>query len=77
MREHHPLILFESRESGDGGDAGRLLRSYGYVLYGLRHGPVGQAVLNLHPIDSHAPTSAAGPLNIVAVLPGDEERWFA
>ena len=76
LREHRPLILFECRDGGNGGEAGKLLRSIGYDLYGLHRRGDDDSLLRLRPLDTNGSAPVAGPANLVAVPAGDEGRWF-
>ncbi|MEQ8710420.1 MAG: FkbM family methyltransferase [Rhodospirillales bacterium] len=75
LDEHRPLVLFESRDSEDGGKAGELLESHGYSLYSLqpRTGP--DAAIDLTPLQS-VTSGMDSHLNLAAVPRGDETRWF-
>ena len=75
MSEHRPVILFESRNAGDGGKTGEFLRRHGYLLYGLQQRVGTEPGIDLLPLDS-AGASSSNQFNLIAVPIGDEGRWF-
>lgn len=75
LDQHRPVILFESRNGGDGGQVGEFLRQHGYLLYGLQQRVGTETGVDLFPINS-ARASSSNQFNLVAVPNGDEGRWF-
>jgi FkbM family methyltransferase len=79
LARHRPLILFEHRNSGGGGDgagdAGAYLVSRGYALYGLHRRGGRESVIDLCPIDPDDTRADHHP-NIAAIAIGDEARWI-
>ncbi|MBK19327.1 MAG: hypothetical protein CMM52_10890 [Rhodospirillaceae bacterium] len=73
LKQHQPLIIFESRGSNSGG-AGELLKTYGYDLYSLHQGSGAENTIDLKPADTTE--DIAGQENLVAVPAGQEPRWF-
>lgn len=74
LGQHKPLILFESRDGNNGGEAGKFLQARGYSLYCLNP-PVGsELTIDLVPLK--LANQSDPQVNFVAVPTGQEARWF-
>lgn len=74
LEQHKPLILFESRNGSNGGEAGTFLQERGYVLYCLNPSTGSKSAIDLVPL--HQANQPDQQVNFVAVPTGQEARWF-
>jgi FkbM family methyltransferase len=75
LREHRPVVLYETRVGDDGGKTSELLRNYGYRLYGINERFGTETGVELFPLNPDR-DQRGGQQNLVAVPIGDEARWF-